>query len=247
MSESGPKTSFGDREVSPEEKTHLVGGVFDSVASRYDLMNDVMSLGSHRLLKRLIVEMAGVRDGHRVLDLAGGTGDLARLMAPPVGGNGRVVLADINASMLSAGRDRLFDDGIAGVAFCRAAAEALPFAADSFDRVLIGFGLRNFTDKQAALGEIRRILKPGGVLLVLEFSKPTNPVLEGLSAGWQSLWPALGRLVAGDGGSYRYLVESIRLHPAQEALKLMMEDARFDEVEFHNLLGGVVAVHRGVA
>ncbi|MCY4563112.1 MAG: class I SAM-dependent methyltransferase, partial [Gammaproteobacteria bacterium] len=131
--------------------------------------------------------------------------------------------------------------------FCRAAAGALPFAADAFDCALIGFGLRNFTDKQAALGEIRRVLEPGGVLLVLEFSKPLNPVLEGLSTGWQSFWPAVGRLVAGDSGSYRYLVESIRRHPPQEALKLMMEDARFAEVEYHNLLGGVVAVHRAVA
>ncbi len=247
MSEAERKKSFGDREVSPEEKTRLVGGVFDSVAHRYDLMNDLMSMGGHRLLKRLMVEMAGLHESHRVLDLAGGTGDLARLMAPLVGERGGVVLADINSSMLAAGRDRLLDGGIAGVRFCRAAAEALPFAADGFDRVLIGFGLRNFTDKQAALGEIKRVLKPGGVLLVLEFSKPVNPVLEGLSAGWQSLWPAFGRLVAGDSGSYRYLVESIRRHPAQEALKLMMEDARFAEVEFHNLLGGVAAIHRGVA
>ena len=247
MSEAEQKASFGDREVSAGEKTRLVGGVFDSVAHRYDLMNDLMSLGSHRLLKRLMVEMAGIRAGHRVLDLAGGTGDLARLMVPLVGNGGSVVLADINASMLAAGRDRLLDSGIAGVRFCRAQAEALPFAADRFDRVLIGFGLRNFTDKQAALGEIKRVLKPGGALLVLEFSKPTNPLLEGLSTGWQSLWPALGRLVAGDAGSYRYLVESIRRHPAQEALKLMLEDARLSDVDYYNLLGGVAAIHRGVA
>ena len=247
MSKVERKTSFGDRVVSPEEKTRLVGGVFDSVADRYDLMNDFMSLGSHRLLKRLTVEMAGVRNGHRVLDLAGGTGDLARLMAPLAGGRGAVVLADINAAMLEAGRDRLLDRGTAEVRFCRAAAEALPFAADGFDRVLIGFGLRNFTDKQAALVEIRRVLKPGGVLLILEFSRPVNPLLEGLSSGWQALWPAAGRLIAGDSGSYRYLVESIRRHPAQEALKLMMEDAQFAEVEYHNLLGGVAAIHRGVA
>ena len=247
MSEAGRKTSFGDREVSPDEKTRLVGGVFDAVAQRYDLMNDLMSLGSHRLMKRLLVEMAGVRKNHRVLDLAGGTGDLARLLAPSVDATGEVVLADINASMLFEGRDRLLDSGIAGVRFCRAAAETLPFASDCFDRVLIGFGLRNFTDKQAALAEIRRILKPGGVLLVLEFSKPNNPVLDGLSTTWQSFWPALGQLVAGDGGSYRYLIESIRVHPNQEALTLMMRDARFGDVEFHNLLGGIAAIHRGVA
>ncbi len=247
MSEFEHKTRFGDREVSPEEKTRLVGGVFDSVAHRYDLMNDFMSLGSHRLLKRLLVEMAGLRKGHRVLDLAGGTGDLARLMAPLVGEPGAVVLADINANMLEAGRDRLLDCGMAGVRFCRAAAESLPFPADGFDRVLIAFGLRNFTDKQASLDEIRRVLKPGGVLLVLEFSKPVNPVLEGLSSAWQALWPAAGRLVAGDGGSYRYLVESIRAHPSQATLELMLEDARFTEVEHHNLLGGIAAIHRGVA
>ena len=247
MSDAEHSAGFGDRKVSPEEKTRLVGGVFDSVAHRYDLMNDLMSLGSHRLLKRLTVEMAGLREGQRVLDLAGGTGDLARLAAALVGERGAVVLADINASMLAAGRDRLIDSGMAGVQYCRAEAEALPFAADRFDCALVGFGLRNFTDKQAALGEIKRVLRPGGVLLVLEFSKPVNPVLEGLSAGWQSVWPAVGRLVAGDGGSYRYLVESIRRHPSQEALKLMMEDARFGDVEFHNLLGGVVAIHRGVA
>lgn len=247
MDEAEQKTNFGDREVSPEQKTRLVGGVFDSVAHRYDLMNDLMSLGSHRLIKRLLVEMAGLRAGHRVLDLAGGTGDLARMLVPPVGGEGAVVLADSNASMLSAGRDRLLDSGVSGVRFCLAAAEALPFSANEFDRVIVAFGLRNFTDKQAALGEIKRILKPGGVLLVLEFSKPVNPLLEGFSAGWQSLWPALGRLVAGDSGSYRYLVESIRAHPSQEALKLMIEDARFGDVEFHNLLGGVAAIHRAVA
>ena len=247
MGEAEHKTNFGDREVSPEQKTRLVGGVFDSVAHRYDLMNDLMSLGSHRLIKRLLVEMAGLRAGHRVLDLAGGTGDLARSIAPLGGGEGAVVLADSNASMLSAGRDRLLDSGVSGVRFCRAAAEALPFSAAGFDRVIIAFGLRNFTDKQAALGEIKRILKPGGVLLVLEFSKPLNPVLAGLSVGWQSLWPALGRLVAGDSASYRYLVESIRAHPSQEALKLMIEDARFGDVEFHNLLGGVAAIHRAVA
>lgn len=238
---------FGYRKVSAGEKTRLIGDVFESVAHRYDLMNDLMSLGSHRALKRMLVEMAGLHKGRWALDLAGGTGDLARLMAPRVGSEGRVVLADPNPAMLALGRDRLLNGGIAEVQFCRAAAEALPFPADRFDCATVGFGLRNFTDKQAALSELKRVLKPGGALLVLEFSKPKNPWLAAAGATAQSLWPTLGRLVTGDGDSYRYLVESIRLHPSQEALKLMLEDARFAAVEFHNLLGGMIAIHRGVA
>lgn len=247
MDETKRTAQFGRRTVSAGEKTRLVGDLFESVAHRYDLMNDLMSLGSHRLLKRMLVEMAGLRQGHWALDLAGGTGDLARLMAPRVGPGGQVVLADPNPAMLALGRDRLLNGGLAGVQFCRAAAEALPFDADRFDCATLGFGLRNFTDKQAALSELKRVLKPGGALLVLEFSKPKNPWLAAAGAAAQSLWPALGRLVTGDGDSYRYLVESIRLHPSPEALKLMLEDARFAQAEFHNLLGGMVAIHRGMA
>jgi demethylmenaquinone methyltransferase / 2-methoxy-6-polyprenyl-1,4-benzoquinol methylase len=237
---------FGYRSVSPIEKTRLVGGVFERVAHRYDVMNDLMSLGSHRLFKRMTVEMSGVRPGMRVLDLAGGTGDLAALFAGAVGDSGNVVLADINAAMMRVGRDRLLDRGLAQVELCQTSAEALPFADRSFHCVVIGFGLRNFTDKERALSELARVLLPDGVLLVLEFSKPENPVLESAYSIFQSLWPAMGRIVAGDASSYQYLVESIRMHPAQKALKLMMEDTGFSDVEYYNLAGGIAAIHRGV-
>jgi demethylmenaquinone methyltransferase/2-methoxy-6-polyprenyl-1,4-benzoquinol methylase len=237
---------FGYRTVSPAEKTRLVGGVFERVAHRYDVMNDLMSLGTHRLFKRMTVEMSGVRPGLRVLDLAGGTGDLSALFAAAVGATGSVVLADINNAMMGVGRDRLLDRGLAQVELCQAGAEALPFADGSFHCVAIGFGLRNFTDKDAALREIARVLARGGVLVVLEFSKPESPVLESAYSIFQSLWPGMGKVVAGDASSYQYLVESIRLHPSQKALKLMMEDAGFEEVEYFNLAGGIAAIHRGV-
>ncbi len=237
---------FGYRRVSAREKTRLVGGVFERVADRYDIMNDLMSLGTHRLFKRMTVEMSGVRPGMRVLDLAGGTGDLSALFADAVGVDGRVVLADINAAMMAVGRDRLLDHGHAQVGFCQTSAESLPFADASFDCVTIGFGLRNFTDKESALREIRRVLRPGGVLLVLEFSKPASPLLESAYSVFQAFWPGLGKLVVGDAESYRYLVESIRVHPPQKALKLMMEDAGLAEVEYHDLAGGIAAIHRGV-
>lgn len=245
MSDDRP-VDFGYRTVTSEEKTRLVGGVFERVARRYDVMNDLMSLGSHRLFKRMTVEMSGLRPGMRVLDLAGGTGDLSALFAAAVGDAGVVVLADINAAMMRLGRDRLLDQGLAQVGFCQTAAEALPFAEASFDCVAIGFGLRNFTDKNAALRQITQVLRPGGVLLVLEFSKPRNPVLASAYGVFQSLWPGVGRLVAGDAASYQYLVESIRMHPGQAALKLMIEDAGFGEVECFDLAGGIAAIHRGV-
>ena len=245
MSHDRP-VDFGYRRVTPAEKTRLVGGVFQRVADRYDIMNDLMSLGTHRLFKRMTVELSGVRPGMRVLDLAGGTGDLSALFAEAVGEHGSVVLADINAAMMRVGRDRLLDEGHAQVAFCQAGAEALPFADAVFDCVSIGFGLRNFPDKEAALREIARVLVPGGVLLVLEFSKPEHPALESAYSLFQSLWPAMGRLVVGDSESYQYLVESIRMHPSQKALKLMIEDAGFSGVEYHNLAGGIAAIHRGV-
>lgn len=238
--------NFGYKKVAPEEKTRLVRGVFESVAENYDLMNDLMSFGTHRLFKRLTLEMSGVRSGHKVLDLAGGTGDLAALFAPLVGATGLVVLADINGEMMRVGRDRLLDRGLTQVSFCQADGERLPFADNTFNCISIGFGLRNFTDKAAALTELQRILAPGGVLLVLEFSRPENPVIEAGYKVFQSLWPGMGRLLVGDADSYRYLVESIDLHPSQEALKLMMQDAGFQHVEYHNLLTGVAAIHRGV-
>jgi demethylmenaquinone methyltransferase/2-methoxy-6-polyprenyl-1,4-benzoquinol methylase len=237
---------FGHRKVSPIEKTRLVGGVFASVAERYDVMNDVMSLGTHRLFKRMTVEMSGVREGMKVLDLAGGTGDLSALFAPLVGAAGSVVLADINPAMMAVGRDRLLNDGHTQVSFCRTAAENLPFPDNTFNCACIGFGLRNFTDKARALEELNRILVPGGALLVLEFSKPENPLLQTAYGAFQALWPGIGKLVVGDSGSYQYLVESIRVHPSQKALKLMLEDADFQAVEYHNLVGGIAAIHRGV-
>lgn len=247
MEKAEERVGFGFRNVAPEEKTRLVGEVFTSVARRYDLMNDLMSLGSHRLMKRMLVEMSGARPGHCLLDLAGGTGDIARLLAPVVGTAGRVVLADLNPSMLALGRDKTLNAGLAQVQCCCAKAEALPFAEHEFDGAAIGFGLRNFTDKRRALAELKRVLKPGGALLVLDFSKPTNPWLDAALRGFQSTWPALGRLVVGDADSYRYLIESIRVHPHQQALRVLLTDADFEAVEHHDLLGGVAAIHRAVA
>lgn len=238
---------FGYKKVAPEEKTRLVRGVFESVAENYDLMNDLMSFGTHRLFKRMTLEMSGARPGHKVLDLAGGTGDLAALFAPVVGETGQVVLADINGEMMRVGRDRLIDKGLTQVSFCQANGERLPFPDATFNCITIGFGLRNFTDKLTALKELKRILVPGGALLVLEFSKPENPVIEAGYKAFQSLWPGMGRLLVGDADSYRYLVESIEMHPSQEALKLLMEDAGFSAVEYHNFLSGVAAIHRGIA
>lgn len=240
-------TDFGFERVPVREKGARVRGVFDSVAGRYDLMNDLMSLGIHRLWKRLTIEIAGVRPGQRVLDLAAGTGDLTRQLAARAGADGTVVSADINASMLGIGRDRLLDRGVAGpVAYVQADAECLPFADNSFDLVTIGFGLRNVTDKARALASMQRVLKPGGRLLVLEFSRPTAPLLARLYDQYSfKVLPLVGRLVANDEKSYRYLAESIRMHPAQEALRTMMEEAGFERCDFLNLSAGIVALHRG--
>ena len=241
MSES---TQFGFEEVSPDEKTRRVRGVFDSVASRYDLMNDLMSGGLHRLWKRFAIERSGVRAGARVLDLAGGTGDLARLFAARAGASGVVVHTDINGAMLAAGRDRLLDAGIV-LPTVQCNAEALPFAARAFDCVSIAFGLRNVTRKEQALAEMRRVLRPGGTALVLEFSRIAAPLAPAYDWYSFNVLPRLGKLVADDAASYRYLAESIRVHPDQEALKAMMVDAGFDAVDYHNLTAGVVALHVG--
>ncbi len=241
-------THFGYQDVPVEEKVNRVAEVFHSVANRYDIMNDLMSLGIHRLWKRFTIELSGVRPGNSVLDVAGGTGDLSIYFSRLVGPEGRVILSDINASMLSVGRDRLIDKGInENLAYVQANAECLPFADNSFDCVTIAFGLRNVTNKDAALGSLLRVLKPGGRLLILEFSKPTNAALGKIYDTYSfSVLPALGKLVAGDSESYRYLAESIRMHPDQETLKDMMLKAGFRECEFHNMTGGIVAIHKGI-
>jgi demethylmenaquinone methyltransferase/2-methoxy-6-polyprenyl-1,4-benzoquinol methylase len=238
------RTHFGYEEVSPDEKTRRVRGVFESVASRYDLMNDLMSGGLHRAWKRFAVAISGVREGSQVLDLAGGTGDLARLYANAAGASGTVVLTDINGAMLAEGRDKLIDAGIT-LPIVQCNAEALPFADRRFDCVSIAFGLRNVTRKEVALAEMRRVTRPGGLTLVLEFSKVAAPLAPAYDWYSFNILPKLGKLVAGDAASYRYLAESIRMHPDQATLAQMMRDAGFDRVDYHNLAAGVVAVHVG--
>ena len=242
------KTHFGYKEVDKDAKAGMVADVFHSVAARYDLMNDLMSGGIHRIWKRFTIEVSGVRVGHSVLDIAGGTGDLAARFVDIVGPSGRVVLADINDSMLQVGRDKLLDTGRLGnIEFVQADGQCLPFPDDSFDCITIAFGLRNVTDKDAALRDMHRVLKPGGRLLVLEFSKPQNELLgRAYDAYSFNVLPLMGRLVANDSESYQYLAESIRVHPDQETLKEMMEDAGFGRCEYHNMTGGIVALHKGV-
>jgi len=244
---SDKTTHFGYQTVDVEDKQKKVADVFHSVAAKYDLMNDVMSMGIHRLWKRFTIEMSGVRSGHKVLDLAGGTGDLAAKFADKVGNTGQVILADINQSMLNVGRDKLIDNGYGNkVQFAQVNAETLPFEDNSFDIITIAFGLRNVTHKEKALASMQRILKPGGRLLVLEFSKPEHDWLSKVYDTYSfSLLPAMGKLLVNDSDSYKYLAESIRMHPDQNSLKQMMLDAGFDEVEYHNMTGGIVALHRG--
>ena len=246
---SGEKTThFGYKTVAEEEKQALVANVFHSVASKYDIMNDFMSFGIHRLWKRITIDMSGVRPGNQILDLAGGTGDLTRKFSKIVGSTGKVVLADINSSMLNVGRDRLTDQGyVNNIEYVQANAECLPFADNSFDVITIAFGLRNVTDKDAALRSMTRCLKPGGRLLVLEFSKPTNPLMSKAYDLYSfAALPMMGKIVANDAESYKYLAESIRMHPDQETLKGMMEDAGLVRVTYNNLTQGVVALHRGI-
>ncbi len=247
ISQSEETTHFGYQTVRKSEKQAKVAEVFTSVARKYDVMNDLMSLGIHRLWKRYAISLTGVRSGQTVLDIAGGTGDLAKVFSREVGRSGRVVLSDINEAMLEVGRNRLINAGCNNVDFVLANAETLePFADNSFDLVTISFGLRNVTDKDAALRSMYRVLKPGGRLLVLEFSKP---IFEPLSKAYDlysfTALPMMGKLVANDAESYQYLAESIRMHPDQDTLKGMMQDAGFTNCDYHNLTGGIVAVHRG--
>jgi len=241
-------THFGYKEVAVQEKADLVREVFDSVADSYDVMNDLMSLGVHRLWKRDFAANSGIGLGDKVLDLAGGTGDIAALLSKRVGVNGRVVLSDINEAMLSVGRQRLENQGIANnIRYAIANAESLPFEDGEFDAVTIAFGLRNVTDKNAALKEMHRVLRPGGKVMILEFSAIQPEPLKAIYDAWSfGALPLLGKLIANDEESYRYLAESIRKHPPQEELAEMMEDAGFDQVRFRNLTGGIVAIHSGV-
>ena len=238
-------THFGFDAVDESDKARRVRGVFDSVAPKYDLMNDIMSMGLHRAWKAYAVMVANVREGARVLDIAGGTGDLAQAFARSAGKTGRVVLTDINEAMLRTGRDRLLDAGLA-LESIACDAEKLPFADGQFDLVSVAFGLRNMTHKDVALAEMCRVLKPGGKLLVLEFSRVAKPLAKAYD--WYSfkVLPKLGQLIAGDEGSYRYLAESIRMHPGQEELKALMRKNGFGHVDYHNLTGGMVALHVGI-
>ena len=241
---SGQETDFGYQRVSEDEKGRRVRGVFESVANRYDVMNDVMSGGMHRLWKRFAVALAPVREGSRVLDVASGTGDLARLLAQRAGASGEVWLTDINDAMLRQGRDRMLDAGMP-LPMVECNAEALPFPGNYFDCVTIAFGLRNVTRKDVALKEMRRVLRPGGALLVLEFSRIWEPLRAAYDGYSFNVLPKLGQWIADDSESYRYLAESIRMHPDQDALRALMEQAGLERVEYFNLAAGAVALHRG--
>lgn len=241
-------THFGFENVRTEEKAGKVADVFHSVASKYDIMNDLMSMGVHRIWKRLTIESSGVRPGHKVLDIAGGTGDLTMQFSKRVGEQGQVILADINSSMLNVGRDRLMDQGYGGnIQFVQANAETLPFPDNYFNCVSIAFGLRNVTDKDKAIRSMLRVLKPGGRLLILEFSKPSNELLSKVYDKYSfTALPFMGKLITNDSESYKYLAESIRMHPDQETLKGMMESAGFVNCRFQNMTGGIVALHTGI-
>ncbi len=247
-SETDQVTHFGFQHVRKEEKAGKVADVFHSVASKYDVMNDLMSLGIHRIWKKLTIESSGVRPGHKVLDIAGGTGDLTMQFAKRVGEQGQVILADINSSMLEVGRDRLLDQGYgSNIQFVQANAETLPFPDNYFNCVSIAFGLRNVTDKDKALRSMTRVLKPGGRLLVLEFSKPNNELLSKIYDKYSfTALPLMGKLITNDSESYKYLAESIRMHPDQETLKNMLEDAGLVNCRYQNMTGGIVALHTGI-
>ena len=247
MKKDSTTTDFGFQQVNWKDKQRKVADVFHSVANKYDLMNDVMSFGIHRLWKRVAISHAKVRTGQTVLDLAGGTGDLARRLSHKVGEHGLVILSDINRSMLTFGKERLINQGCVGnIQYIEANAECLPFGTNSFDCVTMAFGLRNVTDKSAALASIQQVLKPGGKVVILEFSKPLLPLLNQLYDQYSfKVLPLLGKIIANDAESYRYLAESIRKHPDQQALKQMMLSVGFDKVVYHNLTAGIVALHIG--
>ncbi|MFP6795759.1 MAG: class I SAM-dependent methyltransferase [Pseudomonadales bacterium] len=240
------RVNFGHDFVETDEKTRRVGNVFRTVADRYDVMNDVMSFGLHRIFKRIAIETTSLRPGSQVLDVAGGTGDLCALLADVVGRDGQVILLDINESMTKVGRDKLINSGYAWIQTAVADAEMLPFPDDYFDAITIAFGLRNMTNKDSALTECHRVLKPGGTLVILEFSKPKNPLLKTVYRLYQQSWPFAGQLIAGDSAPYRYLIESIDVHPNQSELNCILADAGFHGVRYENLLGGLVAIHRAV-
>ncbi len=240
-------TSFGFRQIDSREKSKMVGNVFDTVASNYDLMNDLMSFGIHRLWKRVAIESSSLRKDSKVLDLAGGTGDMVKLMRDKVGEEGLIVLSDINRSMLEEGRDRLINDGVEGINIAQIDAQYIPFKDETFDLITIAFGLRNVTDKDKAMRSMRSALKKGGKLIVLEFSKPTNEIFREIYDVFSfEIIPKIGELIANTEESYRYLAESIRMHPTQEELKTMMEEAGFKDCNYENLTNGVVAIHSGV-
>ncbi len=245
---SNDTTHFGYEQVAVSDKEKRVADVFHSVAAKYDLMNDLMSMGVHRLWKAIAIEYSSVRKGQRVLDIAGGTGDLTQRFSRLVGPSGQVVLADINDSMLKVGRDKLQDNGVSGnVCFVQANAEMLPFPDNYFDCITIAFGLRNVTDKQKALESMARVLKPGGRLLVLEFSKTQSPLLTKIYDAYSfHLLPKIGKLIVNDSESYKYLAESIRMHPDQKTLQAMMEQAGLVRCKYYNMTGGVVALHKGI-
>ena len=240
-------THFGYSQIPRSEKAGRVAEVFNSVAARYDLMNDLMSLGTHRIMKMMAANATKAREGDTILDLAGGTGDLTKLLSDYVGLSGHVYLCDINGSMLKEGRDRLLNRGISkNVSYLQADGEHLPFPTDFFDSVIIGFGLRNFTSKETALSAIYECLKPSGRIVILEFSKPENELLRKAYNGFSSLWPKIGKTITGDASSYNYLVESIQMHPDQRTLQTMLEKTGFSTVCYQNILNGVVAIHEGV-